>query len=294
MKTDTIFYHFFREFPRFFFELIGRREAPVDAYEFVAPEIKQRSFRLDGLFATLEGFEEEPLYFLEAQFYREEGFIARLFASIFLFFEQYNPPNPDWMAIVIYGRRSYEVEPPERYSALVERHLLRIYLDELEDDPEESFGVAIAKLIVERKNRFIPKAKELIGRAKRELPAAAVQQQMIEFIAAIVVCKFSKLSREEIEAMLELSELKQTKVYQEAHAEGRLEGLEQGIARGLKQGLKQGRKEGIEQGIEQGELNAKLNTIPLLQELGLSLEQIASRLELKLETVREAARKQYN
>lgn len=211
-------------------------------------------------------------------------------ASIFLFFEQYNPPNQNWMAIVIYRSRSHEVEPPERYRALVERHLLRIYLNELEDDPEESLGVGIAKLIVERKNRFISKAKELIGRAKRELPAVTLQQQMIEFIAAIVVCKFDKLSWEEIEAMLELSELRQTRVYKEAHAEGRLEGLEQGIARGLKQGIKQG----IEQGIEQGELNAKLNTIPLLQELGLSLEQIASRLGLKLETVREAARNQSN
>lgn len=190
------------------------------------------------------------------------------------------------MAIVIYGRRSYEVEPPERYSALVERHLLRIYLDELEDDPEESFGVAIAKLIIERKTRSVAKAKELIGRAKRELPAVAVQQQMIEFIAAIVIYKFSKLSLEEIEAMLELSEFKQTRVYQEAHAEGRLEGLEKGLARGVRQGIKQG--------IKQGELNAKLEMIPLLQELGLSLEQIASRLGLQLETVREAAQNQSN
>ena len=42
--------------------------------------------------------------------------------------------------------------------------------------------------------------------------------------------------------MLELSGLKQTKVYQEAHAEG----LEQGLAQGLEQGLEEGkRQEGI-------------------------------------------------
>ena len=64
--------------------------------------------------------------------------------------------------------------------------------------------------------------------------------------------------------MFSLSDLRETRVYQEA--------LE----------------EGIEQGIEQGELMAKLRSIPRLVALGLSFEQIAQALELDIERVRKA------
>ncbi len=42
-----------------------------------------------------------------------------------------------------------------------------------------------------------------------------------------MVYKFPQLNREEIEEMLGLSELKQTRVYQEARAEGRQEGMQE-------------------------------------------------------------------
>jgi predicted transposase YdaD len=46
-----------------------------------------------------------------------------------------------------------------------------------------------------------------------------------------VVYKFPKLSREEIERMFGLSELRRTKVYQEALQEGREEGEQKGLDR---------------------------------------------------------------
>ncbi len=49
MKTDTIFYQLFQEFPWIFFQLIQKEETNLNAYEFIAPEIKQRTFRLAGL-----------------------------------------------------------------------------------------------------------------------------------------------------------------------------------------------------------------------------------------------------
>jgi len=48
-----------------------------------------------------------------------------------------------------------------------------------------------------------------------------VQQQIIELIETIVPTNSPNLSREELETMLGLSELKQTRVYQEAREEGR-------------------------------------------------------------------------
>lgn len=69
--------------------------------------------------------------------------------------------------------------------------------------------------------------------------------------------------------MLGLSELKQTKVYQEA--------------------LEEGEHIGEQRGEQRGKLQAKLEAIPELIQLGLSLEQIARALKLSLEVVQQAA-----
>jgi predicted transposase YdaD len=62
----------------------------------------------------------------------------------------------------------------------------------------------------------------------------------------IIVYKFSNLSRDEVDAMLGI-ELQQTRVYQEAKAEGRTEGETigevRGEARGEARGLERGRTE---------------------------------------------------
>ncbi|MGB3208140.1 MAG: Rpn family recombination-promoting nuclease/putative transposase [Crinalium sp.] len=84
MKTDTIFYEIFKEFPNIFFELIGSSDTNPNTYQFLAPEIKQRTFRLDGVFSPLAEFHAQPLYFVEVQFYKDEEFYDRLFTSIFI------------------------------------------------------------------------------------------------------------------------------------------------------------------------------------------------------------------
>ena len=84
MKTDTLFYQLFQKFPWIFFQLIDREQANLEAYKFIAPEVKQRAFRLDGLFTTTEECSNLPLFFVEVQFYQEKDFYDRLFPSIFL------------------------------------------------------------------------------------------------------------------------------------------------------------------------------------------------------------------
>jgi predicted transposase YdaD len=50
--------------------------------------------------------------------------------------------------------------------------------------------------------------------------------EIIKLIETIIVYKFPQLSREEIEGMYGLSELRKTKVYQEVLQEGKQEGLD--------------------------------------------------------------------
>jgi len=72
-------------------------------------------------------------------------------------------------------------------------------------------------------------------------------------IETIIVYKFTKKSRKEIEAMLGLGDIRQSLVYQEALEEGKLE------------------------------------TVPFMLKLGATVEQIAEALGLKVEDVRKAA-----
>ena len=101
----------------------------------------------------------------------------------------------------------------------------------------------------------------LIEQAREELTDEAIKRDLIDLIETIIVYKLPKKSRKEIENMLGLSELKQTKVYQEA----------------------------LEEGEERGEEKAKLETLGRMLRLGLSLEVIAQSLDLPLEVVQQAA-----
>lgn len=111
MKTDTLFYYLFQEFPSIFFELIGQSASVADDYQFTSIELKQVAFRLDGLFLPPVNKPNLPIYFVEVQFQPDETFYYRLFAEIFLYLYQYKVVN-NWQAIVVYPRRSIESAQP--------------------------------------------------------------------------------------------------------------------------------------------------------------------------------------
>jgi predicted transposase/invertase (TIGR01784 family) len=254
MKTDALFYELIKEIPQIFFQIIGQPETNPNAYKFIAPEVKQSSFRLDGILSTLAGFEQQPLYFVEFQTYKDEEFYDRLFGEIFVYFRQYRPPNADWYAIVVYDRRSHEVPAHPRYQALGDRHLRRIYLNEIEN--EDSLAVGIAKLFVETPTKTTALAQRLIDQARAEVSDEGLKQKLLEFIETIFVYKFPNLTLEEIEAMLDVTDFKNTRFYQSL--------LE----------------------------NTKLQMIPKLLDKGLSIQEVAEILELDVEIVRKTVEKE--
>ncbi len=251
MKTDVIFYELIKELPQIFFELIDKPDTNPNIYTFIAPEIKQQSFRLDGLFATIKGFENEPLYFVELQTYKDEEFYERLFGEIFVYFRQYKPANSDWYAIVIYDRRIRETPPHPRYQVLVEQHLRCIYLNELSTRTDDSLATGIAKLFVEVPTKATSLAQQLINQARENFPDENLQKKVLAFIQAIVFYKFPNLALEEIEAMLDLDEFINTRLYKSI--------LEK----------------------------SRLKLVPKLTDKGMSIQEIAELLEIDIETIRK-------
>jgi predicted transposase/invertase (TIGR01784 family) len=141
-------------------------------------------------------------------------------------------------------------------------------LDELGEAAESSLGVGVVKLVIEAEDTAGELARRLIEQARQQLTDEATQRDLINLIETIIVYKLPQKSREEIEAMLGLSELKQTKVYQEALEEGK------------------------QLGVEEGKQLGKLETIPRMLLLGLNLEAIAQILDLPLEVVQQVATQQ--
>ena len=50
MKTDSIFYRIFQQYPRSLFDLLQHPNEEAEEYQFTSVEVKQLAFRLDGLF----------------------------------------------------------------------------------------------------------------------------------------------------------------------------------------------------------------------------------------------------
>ena len=263
MKTDSIFYRLFQEFPSIFFELIGNSPQTPETYKFSSIEIKQTAFRIDGVFVPTQD-EQNPIYFVEVQFQTDTEIYSRLLSEIFLYLHRNKPKNP-WRGVVIYPTRSLDTADIDNYSEFfTSQRVSRIYLDELGETASLPVGIATIKLVVEDDDTAVTAARELINRTQQEINVETQQRQLLELIETILVYKFPTMSRKEIESMFGLNELKQTRVYQEGREEGREEGARQ----------------------------EKFRMIPLLLKLGLSLEEIAEELGLSLEEVQQQIQKQ--
>lgn len=229
-------------------------------------EVKQTAFRIDGVF--LPNRESDRIYFVEVQFQLQQEFYSRFLAEIFLYLRQ-NKPENDWRAIVLYPSSSTDAANIKHYREFFDSgRIRRIYLNQLSSEVlENSIAFKTVKLIVAPKSKTIEQAKDLVGRVRQQ-SGQLQQEKFVQLVETILVYKLPNMSREEIEAMFELSDLKQTKVYQEARLEGKLEGKQEGIVEG------------------------KLQSVPGLLTLGLTVEQIAQALSLSVEQVRQVAQNQ--
>jgi predicted transposase/invertase (TIGR01784 family) len=220
VKTDSLFHRIFTQVPAIFFELIGQPE--IEGYEFKSIEVKQTAFRIDGVFVPLESTSQQPVYFLEVQFQRDNYLYHRLFAELFMYLEQ-TPETQDWQVVVIYPRRS--LEPEQTYlhrSLLSSPQVQRIYLDEMGTSASGSVGLGLLQLIVEPEQTAPQRGRELLAQVSQS-SSGIDEGLLIELIETTMVYKFPQMSRQEIAHMLGLVELQQTRVYQEGREEGREE-----------------------------------------------------------------------
>ena len=238
MRTDTIFFQLFQTFDSLLFELVGLPPETAAGYRFTSVEIKEKAFRFDGIF--IPEAVDKNIWFVEVQFQKRAEFYWEFVGEIFLYLSQYKPEH-DWQAVAIFAKRSIAPEIPKQFRVLfTSGHIVQIYLDELPQD--ESLNLGLVRLIVAPKRETVALAKQLasqVGQVDRE--------RMIEFIETVLLYKFPQMSRDEVEAMFTLSDLKKTRVYRDALQEGKLEGKLEGEKIGTQRGQVMGRQQGLKQ-----------------------------------------------
>ncbi|NJM70581.1 MAG: Rpn family recombination-promoting nuclease/putative transposase [Scytonema sp. RU_4_4] len=277
MRTDKIFYSLFQAFPSIFFDIIGDTTVNPNTYEFVSVELKETAFRIDGVFVPATETTKEPVYFVEVQFQLDSNFYRRFFAEIFLYLRQ-NASVKFWRAVVIYPNQNLDPDDQQPYRLLLDSpQVQRIYLDELGTAAENSLQLSIVELIIESEETAVERGRELILQARQQLADEATRTQIVELIETILLYKFTQLSREELAAMLGIDdEFRKTRMYQSIKEEG------------LEEGRQEGLQEGRQEGLQEGKLQAKLDAVPRLLGLGLSVKQVARALDLTLEQVQQA------
>jgi predicted transposase/invertase (TIGR01784 family) len=281
MRTDSIFYSLFQELPDTFFRIIGQDPSEAAHYRFTSEEVKETGFRIDAVFDPVDGAPETLLYFAEVQFWDDPDFYFGLFAEILIFLKHHKPGRR-WKAVAMFANRGLDPGVPIELAEIADAHLVTIYLDEwARQHSTGSLGVRMVKLILEPPETAFGVASSLIEGAWNEAGHEVSVQTALDLIETLLVYKFSELSREEIEVMFQLTDLRQTRVFQEALEEGKKEGKDEGLKEGKDEGLREGKDEGLKEG--------KLSAVPVLIKLGMSADQAARELGLPIGDVQRAA-----
>jgi predicted transposase/invertase (TIGR01784 family) len=224
MITDPLFYRLFETSPETFFLLLGMSAESAKAmaarYQYRAIEFKETSHRVDGVFLPKEA--GLPLYFLEVQFYDLPSIFADLLVKVYTYLKQHDP-GQSFCGVVLFAERSLEPTALAPYQPLLDAGLVRrFYLDEMPELANAPLGLSILYLIGQAENEAPAAASELIARAKTEIGDAALRADLIQLIETVILYKLPRLSREEIQTMLKVDDIRQIRVYQE--------GVEEGIA----------------------------------------------------------------
>jgi len=262
VKRDSIYYQIFKRFPGLLFELVDHPPTQAQNYRFESVEVKETAFRIDGVFLPPVGTTPRVIFFAEVQFQKDEALYHRFFTESVMYLNRNRSQYDDWFCVVIFPSRNLEPSDQKTHRMFLNSdQVQRIYLDELGSPNQQPIGINLMQLTIAPDSVMAEQARLLIERVQLEKTDTLPKNEIIDIITTIAVYKFSTLSREEVEAMLGLT-LEQTRVYQEAKAEGR----------------------------EEREAEMLKLTVPLLLKTGMTVSQIAQQLNVDVEAVQLAAK----
>jgi predicted transposase/invertase (TIGR01784 family) len=274
MRRDSIFYQLFRQSPSLLFEFLDNPPQNAAEYTFEAIEVKETAFRLDGAF--LPPSRTGIVYFCEVQFQLDELLYERMNSEIGIYVYRNRTRFADWQAVVIYPSRSIEQFRTNTVRELLaSNRIKRVYLDELGKIEDLPIGLGLMVLTTLEGDEAKSEARGLVDGVKGLLgDRSPASRDIIGLISTIIIYKFKNLTREEVDVMLGI-ELQQTRVYQDAMAEGEAKGEARGEARGEANGEARGKAIG----------EARASHTLILRLLNRRIGNISSEVELRIKAL---------
>jgi predicted transposase/invertase (TIGR01784 family) len=218
METDSLFYQLFQQLPETLFELLDLPAKRAKSYRFESVELK-KAFRIDGLFLPKKAM--LPIYFVEFQFQRVQTFYANLFAKVFCYLEQ-NDPKHEWVAVAIFPTRKEEPKHLGPYEDLLNsKRVKRIYLAELAAIKDPPIGLGVLQMLFAGRRELQELAPHLVEQASEEIADSDLQIKVVELMERMLLSRFPEYDREEMLMKFKLHDIRESKIWKEAHTLGR-------------------------------------------------------------------------
>jgi predicted transposase/invertase (TIGR01784 family) len=220
------FYQLFKRFPRLFFELITLPPELAQSYRFESVEVKEPTFRIDGVFLPTETAPSKPVFFIEVQFQPDPLLYHRFFAESMLYAYRNPTLYEDWQGVIIFPTRGLEPDNRRMHRSLLQGEQVQIfYLDELPETDELPLSLSLMHLTIASDEELPEQARGVMERARAGDASNLSVSEIMDMVATIATYKFVNLSRAEVEAMMGIN-LEDTRIYREAKADGVREDIE--------------------------------------------------------------------
>ncbi len=216
VASDKLFYWLFQHQPDRILPLLPDLLPDASGYTFSAPVLKEREYRLDGLFLPPPERPDLPALILEAQMAADAGFLRRLYAETARLLQQ-EPGIERWRVVVLCPSRQLNFGDPAPVAEFVEQ---RVQWIELLPATTSALRVRVA--------------------------GSSQAAEIDDVIAAILVSRFNGRSIQELCAMggITLDDFTQSVAYREIFGRGEVSGEARGVALGEARGVALGQAQG--------------------------------------------------
>ena len=229
VASDTLFYWLFQQHAERLQPLVATLLPRMEGYVFSAPVLKEREYRLDGLFLPPADQTEWPALILEAQMAADPGFLLRLNAETGRLLQQQDRqgrPIRHWQVVVICPSRLLNFGDPTPVQEFVERRVVWIELAPERLPPTAPpLQRALGMLVLPEDQ--LPACSEAI---RSQAASTSLATEIDDVIAAILVGRLSGRTIPEICAMggITVDDFTSSVAYREIFGLGRQEGRQEG------------------------------------------------------------------
>lgn len=229
MASDKLFFLIFQSAPDLILRWLQDLPADAGGYRFSAPVLKEREYRLDGLFSPPPHRSDLPVVVMEAQMAADPDFLLRLYAESARFLQQERWQR-EWRVVVICPSRQLNFGELTPVREFVEHRVQWIELQPRGGEEPTEPLTRVLSLLLQPEPRVLAIANDLRQQAITSPRAAEV----LPLIPAILLSRFNDRPIQEICAMggITLEEFTQSRAYREIFGQGAAEGEARGEARG--------------------------------------------------------------